>query len=166
MAESGLPGRCLERPFVDALVVRCGCHTPSRVGRGPVLLLECSSHVDRGWRRQQEREWHVMLRTCYSICAEKNRRQSSLVGVAALHLRPVVTPAASPLARKLRNAERAQPEAATEALLPVLVLPFAVRGGASAQRRDCAAEVGERRAPVGRDAGRVARPLDGAVAEL
>ena len=36
--------------------LRCGCHAPFRVGRGPVLLIECSSHVDRGWRRQQERE--------------------------------------------------------------------------------------------------------------
>ena len=90
----------------------------------------------------------------------------SLLGVAALHLRPLPTPR---LPRKFQipsHAERAQPEAATEALLPVLVLPQPVRGGASAQRRDCAAEVGERRAPVGRDAGRVARPLDGAVAEL
>ena len=56
MPESGLPGRRLERPSADALDVRCGCHPPVRVGSGPVLLLECSSHVDRGWRRQQERE--------------------------------------------------------------------------------------------------------------
>ncbi len=26
-----------------------------------VRLIECSSHVDRGWRRQQEREWQLMI---------------------------------------------------------------------------------------------------------